>query len=183
LKTDRSLNIIEMRKAEREMNKDQVEMIIEQWNKERPDLDAAPMGIIGRIWRLNRILMSSVQEVCARFGLTHGEFDVLAVLRRSGPPYSLTPTELFRSLMLSSGAMTNRVDKLENAGFVRRSEDPNDRRGVIVSLTSKGKAVIGKAVESHVANEHRLVESLTAKEKADLARLLRKLLLSLMKRS
>ena len=112
--------------------------------------------------------------------MSHGEFDVLAVLRRTGRPYSLTPTELFRSLMLSSGAMTNRIDKLEKAGFVRRSADPNDRRGVIVSLTPKGAAIIAKALESHVANEHRLLERLTAKEKSDLARLLRKLLLSFM---
>lgn len=170
---------IEMKRNNALKKEDPVDKIIGQWNTERPDLKVSPMGVIGRIWRLNRLLLREVEKVCAEFGLTHGEFDVLAVLRRSGPPFSLTPTELFKSLMLSSGAMTNRIDKLERAGYVRRAADSADRRGIKVFLTTEGFAVIDKAIESHVVNEHRLLKSLKEKEKNELAKILRKLLLSL----
>ena len=158
---------------------DRVEKILKQWKNERPDLDTSPMGIIGRVWRLERILTKSVQQILSKYDLNHGEFDVLCVLRRSGEPYSLTPSRLLRSLMLSSGALTNRIDRLEEAQMVMRSANPNDRRGVVVSLTTKGLAVINEAIESHVANEHILVEGISKQEQQQLAKLLKKLIVSL----
>jgi DNA-binding MarR family transcriptional regulator len=111
--------------------------------------------------------------------LNSGEFDVLASLRRSGTPYQLTPTELFRTLMLSSGAMTNRLDRLEHAGLIVRLPDPSDRRGTLVGLTARGREIADVAVTAHVANEHRLLDTLSAEEQAQLAQLLRKLLVGL----
>lgn len=158
------------------MAADAVDRILAQWQRERPDLDVSPMGIIGRMARLTKHLERSVQETFSEFGLTIGEFDVLAALRRSGEPYQLTPTELFNLLMVSSGTMTHRVDRLEQAELVRRIPDPSDRRGMRIELTSQGFGVIEKAVEAHVANEHRLLSVLKDSEREILAQLLHQLL-------
>jgi DNA-binding MarR family transcriptional regulator len=104
-------------------------LILEQWSRERPDLDVSAMGVIGRISRLSRHFERGLAEIFSSFGLGGGEFDVLATLRRAGEPYRLTPTELSKSLMVSSGSMTNRLDRLERAGFITRLPDPSDRRG------------------------------------------------------
>jgi DNA-binding MarR family transcriptional regulator len=160
-------------------DKDAVDRIIEQWQRERPDLDVSPMGIIGRVGRLEKLLDPLLYEVFRQYGLHRGEFDVLATLRRAGEPYRLTPTALFQTMMVSSGGMTNRIDRLESAGLVRREPDPNDRRGTLVVLTPKGLEIVDGAVESHTANEHRLLAGLTAEERATLTALLRKWLLSL----
>lgn len=163
----------------REMRCDHVDRIVEQWARERPDLDASPMGVIGRVARASRHLDLRLEETFRRSGLNAGAFDVLAALRRAGPPYRLSPTALFGSLMLSSGAMTNRIDRLERAGLVARMPDPADRRSVLVELTRAGLDRIDRAVGEHLANEERLLAGLTGRERAELARLLRKLLLSL----
>ena len=160
------------------MNADPVDAILAQWHKERPDLDVSPMGIIGRMGRLSKHLERAIQETFSDFGLNVGEFDVLATLRRSGQPYQLTPTELFNTLMVSSGTMTHRIDRLEQADLVKRIPDPSDRRGTLIQLTNKGFNVIEKAVEAHVANEHRLLSILEEAERKVLAQLLRKLLIS-----
>jgi DNA-binding MarR family transcriptional regulator len=157
---------------------DQIDRLLAQWLRERPDLDATPMGVIGRISRLARHLERRLKPVFERYDLDGGLFDVLATLRRAGAPHRLSPTELFNSVMLSSGAMTSRIDRLERAGLVVRTPDPDDRRGVLVQLTPQGRELVDRAVESHVANESRLIEALTSEERAELARLLRKLLLS-----
>ena len=137
------------------------------------------MGLVGRIQRAAAALRPRLDETHDASGL-HGEsFDVLASLRRSGLPYQLSPTQLYREMMLTSGAMTNRIDRLEEAGLVARRPDPEDRRGTLVRLTAKGKALIDTATTKHVANEDRLLESLTAREQQQLSDLLRKLLLSL----
>ena len=157
---------------------DGVALILEQWARERPDLDASPMGVIGRIFRLSHIFQGEVQEVFSSFGLHKGEFDVLATLRRSGEPYRLNPTDLSNALMVSSGGMTNRLDRLEKAGLVARRPDPNDRRGNQVGLTKEGLRLVDEAVTEHVGNEHRLLSTLSEDERGALSDLLRKLLLS-----
>ena len=160
------------------MGSDPVDKILMQWRRERPDLDVSPMGVIGRMGRLAKHLERAVQETFSEFGLTIGEFDVLAALRRSGQPYQLSPTELFNTLMVSSGTMTHRIDRLERAELVKRIPDPSDRRGTQIELTDTGFSVIEKAVEAHVVNEHRILSGLEASEREALTQLLRKLLVS-----
>ncbi len=160
------------------MKSDPVDKILGQWQRERPDLDVSPMGIIGRMGRLAKHLERAIQETFAEFGLTVGEFDVLAALRRSGQPYQLSPTELFNTLMVSSGTMTHRIDRLEQAELVRRLPDLSDRRGTQIKLTDKGFDVIEKAVEAHVINEHSILRGLDVSEREVLIQLLRKLLVS-----
>jgi DNA-binding MarR family transcriptional regulator len=161
-----------------EVNTDPVSKILGQWQRERPELDASPMGVMGRVARLAKHLDRSVQETVSEFGLNPGEFDVLATLRRSGYPYQLSPTDLFNTLMVSSGTMTHRVDRLEKADLVKRVPDPSDRRGMLIQLTAQGFNVIEKAVEAHVANGHRILAVLEETEHKILAQLLQKLLTS-----
>ena len=158
---------------------DRIEAILSQWKRERPDLDTRPMGVVGRIQRAAAALRPRLDETHERSGLAGESFDVLASLRRAGAPYQLTPTQLYREMMLTSGAMTNRIDRLEEAGLVARRPDAEDRRGTLVRLTAKGKALIDSAAEKHVANEERLLSALTVREQQQLGELLRKLLVSL----
>jgi DNA-binding MarR family transcriptional regulator len=160
------------------MNVDAVDAILAQWQRERPDLDASPMGAIGRVARLSKYLERSIQSTVSEFGLNPGEFDVLATLRRAGQPYRLSPTELFNAMMVSSGTMTHRLDGLEQAGLVQRIPDPGDRRGTLIELTDKGLNLIESAVDAHVANAHRMLSALEKSERTVLAHLLRKLLMS-----
>jgi DNA-binding MarR family transcriptional regulator len=154
---------------------DSVDRILEQWARERPDLDASPMAVVGRVKQLARDLERALDRVFAGFGLGLGDFDVLATLRRSGEPYRLTPGALLEAMMVTSGAVTKRVDRLEQAGLVARAPDPGDRRGVLVGLTPEGLELVDRVVEEHVANEHHLLAGLTDRERERLARLLRKL--------
>ena len=160
------------------MDSDPVDRILEQWQRERPDLDASPMGILGRMARLSKHLDRAIQATFSDFGLRQGEFDVLATLRRSGQPYQLSPTELFNTMMVSSGTMTHRVDRLEQAGLVERIPDPSDRRGTLIHLTTKGFSLIEEAVAAHIDNMHRILDPLEDADREVLAVLLRKLLLS-----
>jgi DNA-binding MarR family transcriptional regulator len=160
------------------MNTYPVDKILEQWQRERPDLDVSPMEVMGRIPRLAKHLDRSIQETVSEFGINPGDFDVLATLRRSGPPYQLSPTDLFNTLMVSSGTMTHRVDRLEQADLVKRIPEPRDRRGMLIQLTDRGFNTIEKAVEAHVANGHRLLSVLDEAERKILAQLLHKLLIS-----
>lgn len=161
------------------MEHDHVDRILAQWARERPDVDTSTMGVIGRIARLDRIFARAMEANFAAQGLNAGGFDVLATLRRSGPPYRLSPTQLFNTLMLSSGAMTNRIDRLEQAGYVARYPDPADRRGTLIGLTPRGRELVDAILPLHAQTQHRLLAALTAEEQALLADLLRKLLLSL----
>jgi DNA-binding MarR family transcriptional regulator len=162
-----------------EEERDVVDEILDQWRRERPDLDCGPMAVFGRLNRLDRASNAVIEARLGEHGLSRGEFDVLATLRRGGEPYTLAPTALARWMMLSSAAMTNRVDRLEAAGLVERRPDPGDRRGVLVALTPDGKRVVDAAVADHVENERRLLEPLTAEDQQTLNALLRKLLLGL----
>jgi DNA-binding MarR family transcriptional regulator len=166
-------------KINKQQVKDAVDEMISQWARERPDLDASPMGIVGRVSRIERRIDPVLASVFRRFGLERWSFDVLATLRRSGHPYELTPTQLFSSLMRTSGAITHRVEELVKLGLVQRATDPNDRRGIRVSLTDLGLAKINEAVAAHVENERKVLEHLSAKECSLLASLLRQLLVGL----
>ena len=158
---------------------DGVDRILAQWATERPDLETTAMGIFGRIQRIARLASETGERAYAAFGIGRPEFDVLATLRRSGAPYRLTPTELYRWLMLSSGAMTNRIDRLEVDGLVERVDDPRDRRGCLVGLTERGKELVDRAMDAHVENETALLGALDAEDRKNLGAILRKLLLSL----
>ena len=155
--------------------KDHVDEVLRQWSVERPDLDASPMGVIGRIARLGRFHDRSIGAILASHGLQFDEFDVLATLRRNGSPFRLTPTQLRSSMMVTSATMTNRLDKLERRSLIVREPDANDRRGVMISLTAVGRAIIDRAVVDHVDNEHRLLAGLSPADRKSLANLLRKL--------
>jgi DNA-binding MarR family transcriptional regulator len=154
---------------------DGVDRIIEQWRRERPELDHSPIGVVGRISRLARELEQRLEPVYREHGLEPGWHDVLATLRRTGPPYQLRPTDLTGTLMLTSSGTTKRLDRLERAGLVERAPDPQDRRGVLIRLTAKGRDVIDATTEAHLANERRLLAALSDAEREQLAVLLRKL--------
>ena len=154
---------------------DGVDAILGQWRRERPDLDTSPMGVIGRISRLCREIERRLEPVYAASGLEPGWYDVLATLRRAGPPYRLRPTDFAAALMLTSSGTTKRLDRLEAAGHVTREPDPSDRRGVLIALTPQGRSLIDKAADKHLANERHILSGLTAAEQRQLAGLLRKL--------
>jgi DNA-binding MarR family transcriptional regulator len=157
---------------------DAVDRLLEQWRRERPDLDLSAMGVLGRLAQVTLALNAAVERVFAAHGLRRGEFDVLAALRRLGPPYTLIPSELADALMVSRAGMTNRLDRLEAAGLVERSLDPADRRSFRVALTDTGREVIDATLTEHAANIAGLVSSLTPEEARALERALRKLLRS-----
>ncbi|MBV8680169.1 MAG: MarR family transcriptional regulator [Aquitalea sp.] len=155
---------------------DQIDRIVALWNEVRPDLDPSSTHVIGRIVRMEYFITRRVLQDLARFNLNVGEFDVLAALRRRGEPYQLSPNQLQSMVLISSGALTNRINRLEEAGLVTRSPDPEDRRGVIVTLSAKGFSVIEEAVVNHLSAEAELMENLDEAEKIQLASLLKKLL-------
>ncbi|XUY26964.1 MarR family winged helix-turn-helix transcriptional regulator [Agrobacterium sp. rho-8.1] len=152
---------------------DHVDAILAQWGRERPDLDVAPMGIMGRLHRLATHLGREVEAVLLQHGLSSSAFDVMATLRRAGAPYRLSPGELLEMTMVSSGTMTNRIDQLEKAGLVERINNPDDRRSVLITLTEKGFATVDAAVKAHVANQHRLLAAISENDKAEFNRLLK----------
>ncbi|HEY6276514.1 MAG TPA: MarR family transcriptional regulator [Streptosporangiaceae bacterium] len=158
---------------------DGVDAILDQWQRERPDLDTSPIAVIGRISRLCREIERRLDPVYAASGLEPGWYDVLATLRRAGPPYRLRPTDFAATLMLTSSGTTKRLDRLEAAGHITRGPDPSDRRGVLITLTPKGLSRIDQAAGQHVANEQRILSGLTATEQSQLAGLLRKLAITL----
>lgn len=155
---------------------DAVDAILEQWHRERPDLDVSPMGPIGRLKRCAALLQRRLDEIFADFGITFWEFDVLATLRRSGAPYRLAPTALFSALMVTSGTMTHRLQRLEASGLVRRVPSRDDARSMLVQLTAAGLALIDRAVEAHVENERRILAPLKASDLAALDSSLARLL-------
>lgn len=158
---------------------DAVDRIVAQWAAERPELDTGAMAVIGRIHRVADLLDHALRPPFAAVGLGNGDFDVLATLRRSGAPYRLTPGELTATMMVTSGAVTKRVDRLEAAGLVTRSVAEHDARGRLIELTPAGVALVDRLVEQHWANEERLLAPLDVDERAALVSALRKLLLAL----
>lgn len=156
--------------------RDAIDGILEQWRAERPDLDLSAMGVFARLLLASVTLSGAVEEVFARHGLSSGEFDVLAALRRAGPPYTLIPSELSALLMMSRAGMTSRLDRLETSGLVQRTLDPADRRSFLVALTDRGRGVIDATLTDHAANLARLISPLTREEAEVLEQILRTLL-------
>lgn len=157
---------------------DHVDGIQDRWERAWPGLDTRPAGVVARVGRAAAFLDAGLARTFARFDLTREGFDVLAALRRSPPSHRLTPTELYQALMRTSGAMTNRLRRLEAAGLVRRVADPDDGRSILAELTPQGRALVDEVALVHLANERDLLGALTQAEQDTLAALLRKLLLS-----
>ena len=158
---------------------DAVDRILAQWARERPDLDCSPMGIIGRITQLQREVFLAQRTTFARYGLDAPSFDVLAALRRAGPPYQLTPTALMRTALVTSGAITQRLDRLEEKGLITRGRSDADGRAVVVTLTEAGREALDTALPDHLATEREMLAGLTAAERDQLAGLLRSWLVAL----
>ena len=151
---------------------DHVARIQAAWRRERPDLDVSPQAVIGRLHRVGALLTEELCLVYRRFGLSEGEFDVLATLRRTGDPYERAPGELAAHTMVTTGAMTKRIDRLERAGLVTRRRATDDGRGRVVALTSAGRDLIDRAFTEHMHNERRLLAELSADERDALETLL-----------
>ena len=149
-----------------------VARIQQEWRRERPDLDPAPQGVIGRLHRVAGLLTEQLVAVYARHGLTEGDFDVLATLRRAGAPYERTAGELAERTMITTGGMSKRIDRLERAGLVTRRSSEVDGRGRVIRLTERGRETIDAAVTDHLANERRLVDELDPADAAALERIL-----------
>lgn len=158
---------------------DHVGLRREQWTRELPDLDTVGMAVLGRARWITLKVRPAIEAIFDRHGLDTGEFDVVATLLRSGPPYRLRPTELYRSLMISSGGLTNRLARLEKAGLVRRAESGSDARSLPVELTGKGRATAEAAIRADMECEATLLAGLSSEEQEALGRLLSKLALSL----
>ena len=155
---------------------DAIDEILAQWRRERPDLDPSPMGPIGRLARCEALIRRKLDQTFTQFGMTSWEFDVLATLRRSGKPYCLAPTALYSSLMVTSGTMTNRLQRLEQNGLIERVKNTQDARSMLVKLTSLGIDIIDQAVEAHLATEQAILASLPSDELKQLDQHLTKLL-------
>ncbi len=156
---------------------DRAQVAVEQWRREHPEFELLPMELLGRLAEAAQVVARNhLEPLFAEFGLQRGEFDVLATLRRAGAPYALTPTQLYEATMVSSGGMTNRLDRLEKADLIERRPNPQDRRGTIVALSDKGLELIDRAVPLHLQNEHRVLSGLSVDEQRQLNGLLAKLL-------
>ena len=155
---------------------DDVDAIVEAWRRERPDLDVEPLHVFSRVSRLARLLDLDRTSAFARHELEGWEFDVLSALRRAGQPYQLSPGRLVQETLVTSGTMTNRIDRLATKGWVERLRSPTDRRGVIVRLTQVGQAAVDAAMADLLAREGELLDDMSADERAALTRALKRLL-------
>ncbi len=159
-----------------EAGEDAVDRIIEQWRDERPDLDPSAKEITGRVVRLASIFQKRFGEAFSELGLSEGDYGLLVALRRAGDPFELTPTELARARMMTSGGMTALIDRLEQRDLLQRRPNPADRRGSIVGLTSAGRELVDRAMDIHTKVEHDLVADLEGETRNQLTSLLRTLL-------
>jgi DNA-binding MarR family transcriptional regulator len=158
-----------------------VDEVLDQWRRERPELDLEALGLVGRLFRSVQLADAELAKGLARHGLQRGWFDVLATLRRSGAPFELNPTELAESMLVSSGGMTKRLDRLAGAGLVERRPDPSDRRATRVRLTRRGKALVDRTLAEHLENQRRVLGSLAPQQQRQLDGLLRRVLAGLEK--
>ena len=163
---------------ERIATSDEVDELLAAWRRERPDLDTDPLGVLSRVTRLAKYLDAARRRAFAEVGLETWEFDVLAALRRAGSPYALSPGQIGAQTLVTSGTMTNRVDRLEARGLVKRERDPGDRRGIRVVLTESGKRAVDLALEDLLAREREILAGLGIQQRRDLAGLLRTLVLA-----
>jgi len=159
-----------------DISRDEVDDLVAAWRHQRPDLDVAPLQVLSRVSRLARHLDIARRGAFAAHGLESWEFDVLSALRRAGPPFQLTPGALLRATLVTSGTMTNRIDRLAAAGLVSREPDPRDRRGVLVTLSEQGKEAVDAAFTGLLEREQALLASLGEDQRRVLADLLRVLL-------
>lgn len=158
---------------------DSIVRIRTQWRRERPDLDTSPMETIGRILRIQFLVGARMRRLFQQHGIDPGGFDVLATLRRNGTPHRMNPTDLYKELVLTSGAMTNRIDGLERQRLVKRHPDPSDRRGTLIELTAGGKDLVDRVMTAHMEGEAELLAHLPHGDRRHLAGLLQKLLVGL----
>ena len=154
---------------------DEVDRIVEAWTRERPDLDFAPLQVLSRVGRLARHLDRARKESFSTSELESWEFDVLSALRRAGSPYQLSPKALLQQTLVSSGTMTNRIDRLVERGLVHRRTDPDDGRGILVMMTQKGRERVDSAISNLLDAESKLLSRLAPADRERLAALLRKL--------
>jgi DNA-binding MarR family transcriptional regulator len=161
------------------MQSDSVDTIITQWRNENSEADLLPMAILGRLAKLGKYIDNDILHCHDQHDLRQGEFDVLATLRRSGKPYSLTPSELYQSMMLTSGAMTSRLDRLETKGFIRREHSKSDRRSVQVILSAEGKDKVDAVLPAHINTQHDLLKGVNRQDREKLAELLKRWLMQL----
>lgn len=159
--------------------KDKVDALVDQWRRERPDVDPGVMASVGRLLRVAGLISAELDIFTAEHGINRGEADVLMTLRRAGEPFRLSPSVLARSLLVTPGGMTARLDRLEREGLIRRLRSSEDRRAIEVELTKAARKRIDAILPAHIANEERLMSALTKRERADLDRLLAKLLAGL----
>jgi len=162
---------------------DEVDRIVDAWKRERPDLDVAPLSVLSRVSRLARHLDLARREAFAAYDLESGEFDVLAALRRAGKPYALTPSALVSQNLVTSGTMTNRIDRLEQKDLVARMPDPTDGRGVLVQLTTNGKSAVDRALEELLVRENKMLASISNVDRTKMATILRSIVLPFDKES
>ena len=158
---------------------DEVDRIVEAWSRERPDLDFSPLHVLSRVDRIAKQLEKARADAFLESGLAPWEFDVLAALRRAGPPYRLSPKSLLQQTLVTSGTMTNRIDRLHARGLVERKDDPNDGRGVLVELSDSGRVKVDAVIAALIESESTLLAGLTPAERGRITDLLRKLSLGL----
>lgn len=168
-----------MRRDARDQDTDAVDAIVEEWHRERPELDPSAKHVTGRVIRLAARFQQAYADAFAPLGINEADYGILAPLRRAGPPFELTPTELARHRMITSGGMTAAIDRVERKGLVSRAPNPVDRRGSLVRLTDEGRRVVDEAMGRHADVEHELVAALAAEDRERLAGLLRRLVLAL----
>jgi DNA-binding MarR family transcriptional regulator len=159
---------------------DRIDELVAQWHAERPDLDVEVMAVVARLLAVGALIGRRLDAFAAEHGLDRGQGDVLFTLRRAGKPYRLSPSGLAQSLLVTSGTMTNRLDRLEQRGLITRVPNPSDRRGLDVQLTDQGFRLVEELVGEHVENERRMLEPLGARDREQLVRITRKLLAHLL---
>jgi DNA-binding MarR family transcriptional regulator len=157
-------------------SQDRVDVTLKKWKNERPDLNASAKAVVGRIIRLQGVILSVVTKSFKKHGINPGEYAVLCNLRVNGHPHQMSPTQISQNMLLTSGGMSNLLERMENKNLITRIHDPNDRRGVLVQLTQEGKKIIDAAMTEHVQVERELISHLSKDEKLTLEVLLKKLL-------
>ena len=168
-----------MRKASRGQVSDTIGEFIKAWRRERPDLDPSPLGILGRVQRISARLIRATEDLLQPVQIGWEAFSLIVSLRRAGKPYAMRPTDIYRQSLITSGAVTNRIDRVSKLGLVRRVPDPNDRRGILVELTPAGKALADRVIDMQFAMLEERLSVLSRSERAQLSTLLAKLLFSL----
>ena len=168
-----------MTRTGRRQASDTIDEFIKAWRRERPDLDPSPLGILGRVQRISARLVSATEDLLEPMKIGWEAFSLIVSLRRAGKPYAMRPTDIYRQSLITSGAATNRIDRVSKLGLVRRVPDPSDRRGIIVELTPTGKALADRAIDLQFAMLDERLSALTRSERAQLSALLSKLLFSL----